>query len=266
MMNTDSTNQSQIHNKNKRTLPQNVILNFSKFIEFLFQSTLNILGFASFLIFRLKISFICAWIAIFTLILFYYFYKKYYTLRTSKENKYYVFESVANVSFYLLLAFCSETNQKTSLALFGLVFSFLIKMIQNCTCENDEEMNVIFKFFSSIYLTIQFIQTVLFILKIDNILQWYWRQVFCGYWIMISILAGVILISLLFSLSTLEKLFSKENWQSPMSISCKKILFTWMTLAYGISLFTLSIKFLVALYDYLSDENYDVTELIKINF
>lgn len=56
------------------------------------------------------------------------------------------------------------------------------------------------------------IQNTLILFKLEGVLNWYWRQVFCGYWIMISILAGIILIAFLFSLSTIDKIFEMENW------------------------------------------------------
>lgn len=91
--------------------------------------------------------------------------------------------------------------------------------------------------------------------KIENALDWYWRQVFCGYWIMVSILAGVILITLLFSLSTIEKLFTGENWKSPMNLTCKKVLFTWICLGFAITLITNIIFFLINFYNFLNDDN-----------
>lgn len=62
---------------------------------------------------------------------------------------------------------------------------------------------------------------------------------------MISILAGIVLITGLFFLSTIEKLFTSENWSIPISVSCKKVIFTWVTLAYSISLIIVLIQFLI---------------------
>ena len=49
-------------------------------------------------------------------------------------------------------------------------------------------------------------------------------------------------------------------------MTCKKIIVTWGSLAFGISLFIFGINFLVNLYNFLSDKNFDVVDLIQVCF
>lgn len=111
------------------------------------------------------------------------------------------------MAFYLQLFTCSLLNVSLLQLIATMSADFVMSLVENCNCEQEEELSVIVKFFSSIYQTIMFIQNLLILLKLEGVLTWYWRQVFCGYWIMVSILAGIILIVLLFSFSTLEKVF-----------------------------------------------------------
>lgn len=70
---------------------------------------------------------------------------------------------------------------------------------------------------------------------------------------MISILAGITLIKGLFALSTIEGLFHRENFRRPMTLDCKKYIFTWATFLYVLLNLTFLSKFLYQLYIFFSE-------------
>ena len=68
---------------------------------------------------------------------------------------------------------------------------------------------------------------------------------------MVSILAGMSLIFLLFTLSTLEGLCKPETWSLPINLNLKKYLMTWGIMIFSISLLIIVIQFLLSFFEYL---------------
>lgn len=131
-----------------------MILIISQFTEFLFLVMSNIIGFLAYLIFDLDVYLVTLSIAFFAGILHFWHYKKYKGIKTHKENKMHVAASVLNVTFFLILSLTDILKIGYSYSIIALVSLYVITTLKNCSCENDEEMNVIFKFFSSIYQSI----------------------------------------------------------------------------------------------------------------
>ena len=175
------------------------------------------------------------------------YYKVYKHILFKREKRAFLVLCILDIILYTQLCVANLFSLPYSMVVFCFLIIYFIQIYSNCQCQNEEEIDVIFNFFGSIYLSLMVLENSLILFKIDGLLDWYWRQVFCGYWIMFSILGGVVLIMTLFSLATIEGIFNRRNWTRPITIDCKKIFLTWLSWAAVFSLLVIFVRVLMNL-------------------
>lgn len=213
------------------------------------------MGILSYFIISTPIFIILIFICIIKCFLNIWYYKVYKHILLKREKRAFLVLCMMDIILYTQIIIASVFSLPYSMSAISFIIIYLIQIYSNCQCQNEEEIDVIFNFFGSIYLTLMVLQNCLIIFKIDGLLDWYWRQVFCGYWIMLSILAGAVLIMTLFSLATIEGVFNKRNWRCPLTIDCKKIFVTWLSWAGLFSVMFILIKVLLSFYNFLENKN-----------
>lgn len=151
MLNSNNFNQETREFIPKRTLSDNITLILAEFVGFLFSLILNSMGFLSFLIFNTKIHIIVSLQLPIYLVLSFWLHYKYNHFRTSKERKVNFLLILLNTLFFIQMII-SSLLQITYLQLFAsLMLIFIVSAFENCNCNEEEELNVIIKFFVSIY-------------------------------------------------------------------------------------------------------------------
>lgn len=119
------------------------------------------------------------------------------------------------------------------------------------------------KFFSIVYYSLMLLQNITILLKTDNIIGLDWREVFWGVWILLSMLAGQVLVLSLLALSNCDILMKRRNYSRKLTLDCKRCLFTSFTLISSTSLLIISINTVISLFRYLDKDVKSKEELLR---
>lgn len=107
------------------------------------------------------------------------------------------------------------------------------------------------------------LQNTTILLKADGFIALDWREVFWGVWILISMLAGQVLVLSLLSLSNCDILMNGRNYRRRLTSDCKRCIFTVFAWASSTSLLIISVSLVVNLFKYLDNDQKARDELIK---
>jgi len=107
------------------------------------------------------------------------------------------------------------------------------------------------------------LQNLTILFKIDKFIGLDWREVFWGVWILLSMLAGQVLVLSLLSLSNCDILMNRRNYRRKMTSDCKRCIFTLFSWVSSTSLLVISVGFIINLFRYLDKSEKSKSELLK---
>lgn len=98
------------------------------------------------------------------------------------------------------------------------------------------------------------LQNISILLKLDNFVSLDWREVFWGIWILLSMLAGQVLVLTLLGLSNCDILINKRNYSRKLTTDCKRCFFTLFSWISSSSLLLVGVNLIINLFRYLDKD------------
>lgn len=107
------------------------------------------------------------------------------------------------------------------------------------------------------------LQNITLLLKIDDMIGLDWREAFWGIWILLSMLAGQVLVLTLLALSNCDILMRARNYNRRLTLDCKRCLFTSFAWISSATLLIFSVNMVVSIFRYQDHENKSQQELLS---